>query len=95
MELIVQIIFVGFLSIGTLISLRKDYKKLTDEQKKQPIMLIFESFSTLGLTLLIIGIVIFENSLIGNIAITLFIIGIVFDVIDTASPIVFLEWLGH
>ena len=80
-ELIVQIIFVGFLSIGTLIALRKDYHKLTDEQKKQPILLIFESFSTIGLTLLIIGIVIFENLLIGNIAIILFIIGIVFNVI--------------
>ena len=76
-----QIIFVGFLSIGTLIALRKDYNKLTDEQKKQPIMLIFESFSTIGLTLLIIGIVIFENLLLGNIAIILFIIGIVFNVI--------------
>ena len=80
MALIMQIIFVAFLSIGTLIALRKDYHKLTDEQKKQPILLILESFSTIGLILLIIGIVILENLLLENIAITLFIIGIVFNV---------------
>jgi hypothetical protein len=78
MELIVQILFAGFLSIGTLIALIKGYKKLTDEQKKQPIMLIFESFSVIGIVLMIIGVVIFENLLLGNIAIILFIIGIVF-----------------
>ena len=62
-------------------ALIKEYKKLTDEQKKQPIMLIFESFSIIGLMLLIIGVVIFENLLLGNIAITLFIIGIIFNII--------------
>ena len=76
-----QIIIIGFLSIGALITLRKDYIKLTDVQKKQPIMLIFKSFSTIGLTLITIGIVIFENLLLGNIGIFLFIIGIVFNVI--------------
>ena len=80
MALIMQIIFVAFLSIGTLIVLRNDYQKLTDEQKKQPILLIFESFSTIGLTLLIIGMVIFGNKLLEKIAITLFIIGIIFNV---------------
>ena len=92
-----QIIFVVFLSIGTLIALIKEYKKLTGEQKKQPIMLIFESFSVIGLMLLIIGVVVFENLLLGNIAITLFIIGIIFNIIRCreSHPIVLLEWLWH
>ena len=79
MELIVKIIFVGFLSIGTLIAFIKDYKKLTDEQKKQPIKLIFESFSLIGLILFVIGVVIFDNLLLGNIAIILVIVGFVYD----------------
>jgi len=78
-KLIVQIIFTGFLIIGSLIALIKDFKKITDEQKKQPIMLIFELFSVMGLILFIIGVVIFDNLLLGNIAIILVIIGIVFD----------------
>ncbi len=67
------------LIIGSLIALIKDYKKLTDEQKTQPIMLIFESFSVMGLILFIIGVVIFDNLLLGDIAITLVFIGVVFD----------------
>ena len=74
-----KIIFVGFLSIGTLIAFIKDYKKLTDEQKKQPIKLIFESFSLIGLLLFVTGVVIFDNLLLGNIAIILVIVGFVND----------------
>ena len=79
MESIVKIIFTGILSIGTLIALIKDYKKRTDEQKKQPITLILGSLSVIGLILLIIGVVIFDDLLIGDIAVILFIVGIVFD----------------
>ena len=76
---IVKIIFVGFLSIGTLIALIKDYKKRTDEQKKQPIKLILESFSLIGLILFVIGVVIFGDLLLGNIAVILVIVGFVYD----------------
>lgn len=91
MELILQIIVMGFLSIGALIALRKDYKKLTDVQKKQPIMLIFNLFPTIGLILLTVGIVIFENLLLGNIGIILFIIGIIFNVIRYSKSYSVLE----
>ncbi|MBO0603546.1 hypothetical protein I2483_17920 [Sporosarcina sp. E16_3] len=65
--------------MGTLIAFIKDYKKLTDEQKKQPIKLIFESFSLIGLVLFVIGVVIFDNLLLGNIAIILVVGGFVYD----------------
>ena len=74
-----QIIFAGFLIIISLIALIKGFKKLTDEQKKQPIMLIFELFSVMGPVLFVIGVVIFDNSMLGDIAIILVIIGVVFD----------------
>ena len=74
-----KIIFVGFLSIGTIIAFIKDYKKLTDEQKKQPIKLILESSSLIGLMFFVIGVVIFDNLMLGNIAIILVIVGFVYD----------------
>ena len=79
MALIVQIIFAGFLIIGSLIALIKDFKKLTDEKKKQPLMLIFELLPVTGLMLFIIGGVIFDNLLLRDIAIILVIVGIIFD----------------
>ena len=78
MVFIVQIIFTCLLIIGAVNALIIDYKKQTEEQKKQPIRLVLESFPVIGLALLMIGVIIFDNLLVGNIAIVIFIIGIVF-----------------
>ncbi|MFJ7934560.1 hypothetical protein [Sporosarcina sp. NPDC096371] len=81
MGLIVQIIFGGFLIIGSLIALKKDFAKLTDEQKKQPIVLIFDFFLVLGYLLLVIGFMIFDILLLGDIAVILFTIGIAYKIV--------------
>lgn len=79
MELVLKIIFAGFLVIISLLALKKDIIKLTEEIKVKPLNLIVELLLIIGFILLVIGLVIFESLWLGGIAISLIIIGTIYN----------------
>lgn len=66
-----QIVFSSFFIIVTLIGIVKALKKLTDEQKKQPIKIMFSLCGVVSLLLFILGITIFDNFVLSDIGIAL------------------------
>ena len=80
---IVKISIASLFIIIYIIACIKTYKKLTPEQKKQPLSFILELFIALGYNLFFIGVIIFDNVLLSDLGIGLIFIGFIINSIQS------------